>query len=84
MDLDKRLQDLTEKLIYITDIFAGKHIADIGLLTTRLTELKQNIASGGILHPEDGVETLEDLLIFMEDKLEDRLTPMDRARIVRH
>ena len=84
MDLDKRLQDLTEKLIYITDIFAGKHSEDIGLLTARLYELKQSIASGSIAHPGEGVETLEDLFIFMEDKLEDRLTPMDRARIVRH
>ena len=84
MDWDKQLHQLTERLNYVRDIFAGKHQEDIGLLDKRLAELKRGIEDGTVANPKEGLSTLEDLFFFMECKLEDRLTPMDKVRIVRH
>lgn len=83
MEWDKQLQHLTERLSYLRDVFAGKHGEDISLLETRLAELKAGIAEGKG-SAKDGLSTLEDLFFFMECKLEDKLTPMDKVRIVRH
>ena len=84
MDWDKQLHQLTERLNYVRDIFAGKHQEDIGLLDKRLAELKRGIEDGTVANSKEGLSTLEDLFFFMECKLEDRLTPMDKVRIVRH
>lgn len=84
MDTDKSLHHLSERLTYLRDIFAGKHQDDLGMLAARLAELRSGIADGSIVSPEDGVKTLQDLFFFMECKLEDKLSPMDKVRIVRH
>ena len=48
MDWDKQLHQLTERLNYVRDIFAGKHQEDIGLLDKRLAELKRGIEDGTV------------------------------------
>ncbi len=84
MDTEKRIQNLSERLTYVRDIFSGKHAENISLLSTRLQELRQGHAAGGLADPHAALVTLEDLFGFVEKKLEAELTPMDRVRIVRH
>lgn len=83
MDNDKRVQHLTERLGYIRDIFGGKHNENIKLLETRLAEFMQRDAAAQG-DSEAALDTLEDLFVFVERKLESELTPMDKVRIVRH
>ncbi len=84
MELAKNLQQLTERLNYIRDIFGGKHQDDINLLSSRLEEFRHNIETQANINFDEGLTTLEDLFFFMEAKLENKLTPMDNVRIVRH
>ncbi len=80
MELSKKAQQLTDRLNYIKDIFGGKHQEDISLLETRLNEFK----TGETENIDEATATIEDLFSFMEKKLEAKLTPMDKVRIVRH
>ena len=80
MELTKKIQHLTDRLNYIKDIFAGKHQEDITLLENRLNELKECAPQNA----EEMMTALDELFIFMEKKLEAKLTPMDKVRIVRH
>ena len=66
------------------DIFPEKHVEDMSLLGLQLDELRQGIARGTVKDPREGIESLENLFFFIECKLEDKLTPMDKVRIVRH
>lgn len=84
MEWEKRLHALQERLQYVRDIFENKHHDDIQLLSERLAELQKNIAEGRREDPKQAVESLEDLFFFMECKLEDRISPMDKVRVVRH
>ncbi|MFI3272163.1 MAG: acetyl-CoA carboxylase carboxyl transferase subunit alpha/beta [Pseudomonadota bacterium] len=83
MDTDKRIQHLTERLGYIRDIFGGKHNENIVLLETRLSEFSQRDRCE-LDEKSSGLDTLEDLFGFVENKLEGELTAMDKVRIVRH
>ena len=84
MEWDKQLQQLSERLSYMRDIFPEKHVEDMSLLGLQLDELRQGIARGTVKDPREGIESLENLFFFIECKLEDKLTPMDKVRIVRH
>ena len=84
MEWDKQLQQLSERLNYMRDIFPDKHLEDLSLLGLQLDELRHGIARGTIKDPREGSESLENLFFFIECKLEDKLTPMDKVRIVRH
>lgn len=84
MEWDKQLQQLSERLNYMRDIFPDKHLEDLSLLGLQLDELRRGIARGTIKDPREGIESLENLFFFIECKLEDKLTPMDKVRIVRH
>lgn len=84
MEWDKQLQQLSERLNYMRDIFPDKHLEDLSLLGLQLDELRHGIARGAIKDPREGIESLENLFFFIECKLEDKLTPMDKVRIVRH
>ena len=84
MEWDKQLQQLSERLNYMRDIFPDKHLEDLSLLGLQLDELRHGIARGTIKAPREGIESLENLFFFIECKLEDKLTPMDKVRIVRH
>ncbi len=84
MDIEKKLQSLEDRLTYINDIFAGKHIEIIALLQKRLEELTTIIHSYPHKEPHAEISTLEELFTFIERKLETVLTPMDKVRIVRH
>lgn len=84
MEWDKQLQQLSERLSYMRDIFPDKHTEDLSLLGLQLDELRQGIARGTVKDPHEGIESLENLFFFIECKLEDKLTPMDKVRIVRH
>jgi acetyl-CoA carboxylase carboxyl transferase subunit beta len=84
MDIEKKIQELQERLTYIKDIFDSKENENIRLLDSKLKEFLNNEHD---LTSKDALRhfrSLEDLFVFLERKLESQLTPMDRVRIVRH
>ena len=84
MEWEKQLHQLADRLCYLKDIFPGKHEEDIALLETRLNETRRKLESCSAEEAQAEMTSLEDLFFFMECKLEDKLTPMDKVRIVRH
>ncbi len=80
----KKLQQLKNRLSYIQDIFAGKHANDINILKDRLNDLEKDMQNNSMNDPEQTFTTTEDLFSFIEGNLEERLTPMDKVRIVRN
>ena len=84
MGWEKQLHQLADRLCYLKDIFPGKHEEDIALLQTRLDETRRKLESCSPDEAQAEMTSLEDLFFFIECKLEDKLTPMDKVRIVRH
>ena len=84
MDIEKRAHHLSERLNYIRDIFDGKHPEDIELLHNRLNEFFRRATEGIQSDPDAELTTLAELFTFMERKLETKIQPMDKVRIVRH
>ena len=84
MDIEKRIQGLSERLDYIKDIFGDKENANVQLLTSKLSDFMER-GNGAPMHEKiKQLAALEDLFVFLEKKLERELTPMDKVRIVRH
>lgn len=84
MDIEKQIYHLNERLNYLKDIFAGKHAKVIELLQSRLETFTNRTNGETQQDPNSEIGTLEELFTFMEHKLETKLTPMDKVRIVRH
>jgi len=84
MDWEKQLHQFADRLNYIKDIFPGKHEEDIRTLETRLADARRRLETCSLDEAKAEMASLEDLFFFMECKLEDKLTPMDKVRIVRH
>lgn len=84
MEWEKQLHQLADRLCYLKDIFPGKHEEDIALLETRLNDIRRKLETCNAEEAQAEMTSLEDLFFFMECKLEDKLTPMDKVRIVRH
>ncbi len=82
--VEKRIHTLRERLAYIEDIFAGKHGEDIDLLQDRLKTFEERARAGAMGDPHTEIGGIEDLFGFVERRLEDNITPMDKVRIVRH
>lgn len=84
MDIDRKIQDLKERLTYIQDIFGRKEDDNIRLLAAKLNDLleREQTLPGSVLAEELG--RLDDLFAFCESKLDTALSAMDRVRIVRH
>ncbi|MDR2055331.1 MAG: acetyl-CoA carboxylase carboxyl transferase subunit alpha/beta [Desulfovibrio sp.] len=83
-NIEKYLQNLRERLIYLTDIFAGKHGDSAALLEEKLTAFAVRVRSGNCEDVYAELSTVEDLVAYVERRLEKTLTPMDRVRVVRH
>ncbi len=83
-EFEKKIQALKNRLSYMEDIFAGKHSEDIDLLRARLVELEQAMPTSDFTSFEQKYNAIADLFFFTECKLEDKLTPMDKVRIVRN
>ena len=84
LECEKQLHQLSDRLSYLRDIFPGKHEEDLSLLQSRLDDVRAKMESSSEEEARAEVESLEDLFFFTECKLEDKLTPMDKVRIVRH
>lgn len=84
MDIEKRIQELKNRLRYIQDIFGPNENANVAMLEAKLDEYVTS--ESGLSRPEGDqqLKTLEDLFDFLEKKLERDLTPMNKVRIVRH
>jgi len=84
MDIEKRIQELRDRLKYILDIFGPDENANVAMLEAKLGEY---VAREPGLPKQEAIrqlETLEELFRFLEKKLERELTPMNKVRIVRH
>ncbi|MDY7001846.1 MAG: carboxyl transferase domain-containing protein, partial [Thermodesulfobacteriota bacterium] len=84
MDIEKRVQGLTERLEYIQDIFGDREDSNIQLLKSKLSDFLERENNAPVHEQVKRMLALEDLFVFVEKKLERGLTPMDRVRIVRH
>lgn len=83
-NIAKRIQSLRDRLAYMQDIFAGKHADNADLLRERLDGFEKRAAEGSLEDPFAELATVEDLFTYVERRLENEITPMDRVRIVRH
>lgn len=83
-NIAKRIQSLRDRLAYMQDIFAGKHADNADLLRERLDGFENRVAEGSLDDPLAELATVEDLFSYVERRLENEITPMDRVRIVRH
>ncbi|MBO6170624.1 MAG: acetyl-CoA carboxylase carboxyl transferase subunit alpha/beta [Desulfovibrio sp.] len=83
-NIEKRLQSLRDRLIYMTDIFAGKHTSDAEMLEDKLDAYEDRARSGVLADPYKDLASVEDLFSYVERRLEDSITAMDKVRIVRH
>ncbi|MDR2574261.1 MAG: acetyl-CoA carboxylase carboxyl transferase subunit alpha/beta [Desulfovibrio sp.] len=83
-NIEKRLQNLRERLAYITDIFTGKHKDSVTLLEERLASFAGRALSGACESAYAELSGVEDIFAYVERRLEKTLTPMDRVRVVRH
>ena len=83
-NIEKRLQNLRDRLAYISDIFAGKHRDNTNLLEEKLASFTERARTDSLEDPHAELATLEDLFTYVERRLEDCITPMDTVRIVRH
>ncbi|MFW6323468.1 MAG: acetyl-CoA carboxylase carboxyl transferase subunit alpha/beta, partial [Desulfovibrionales bacterium] len=84
MDIEKRIQELHQRLQYIRDIFGDKENANISLLESKLQVFDSREKESSTQELARQLHALEDLFQFLEKKLDKVLTPMDRVRIVRH
>lgn len=83
-NIEKRIQNLHDRLSYLVDIFAGKHKDNTDLLGEKLAAFTERARAGALEDPYADLATVEDLFGYVERRLEASITPMDRVRIVRH
>ena len=83
-NIEKRIQSLRDRLSYLQDIFAGKHGDNANLLHERLETFTERARWGQLDDPHSEMASLEDLFAYVEKRLEECITPMDKVRIVRH
>ncbi|MBQ3059645.1 MAG: acetyl-CoA carboxylase carboxyl transferase subunit alpha/beta [Desulfovibrio sp.] len=83
-NIAKRIQSLRDRLTYLQDIFAGKHADNANLLEERLAAFTERARWAQLDDPYADIASLEDLFAYVERRLEDCITPMDKVRIVRH
>ncbi len=84
MEWEKQLHQLSDRLSYLKDIFPGKHADDIERLEAQLNDVRHTLENCSSEEGQRVMTALEDQFFFIECKLEDKLTPMDKVRIVRH
>ncbi|MBD5641687.1 MAG: acetyl-CoA carboxylase carboxyl transferase subunit alpha/beta [Desulfovibrio sp.] len=83
-NIAKRIQGLRDRLVYMQDIFAGKHSEDAEALETRLARFEERASKDELSDPYAELASVEDHFTHVEQKLDREITPMDRVRIVRH
>ncbi len=84
MDIEKSTHELADRLQYIKDIFGRKDVEGVSLLESKLAEFSAREADVSFSQRVKMLAQLEDLFVFLEKKLENELTAMDKVRIVRH
>ena len=84
MDIEKKLHRLNDRLVYIRDIFGGKQDEAVRMLQVRMDDFLSRQAQMSAQEKQSAVSALEELFTFMEQKLDEQLSPMDKVRIVRH
>lgn len=83
-NIEKRIQNLRDRLTYIEDIFAGKHRDNVALLEEKLSDFTERARRDALDDPYGELATVEDLFNYVERRLEENISAMDRVRIVRH
>ncbi|MFZ5760018.1 MAG: acetyl-CoA carboxylase carboxyl transferase subunit alpha/beta [Thermodesulfobacteriota bacterium] len=82
-DLRKRLLKCGERITYLSQIRDGMEWGNLAGLQEKLETIKKSFYDIGedVLLGE--VRTLEESIVFLEQRCEENLTPMERVRIVR-
>lgn len=83
-NIAKRIQSLRDRLSYMRDIFSGRHKDSADLLNERLETYARRAIAEELEDPYADLAGVEDLFAYVERRLENEITPMDRVRIVRH
>lgn len=85
MDSDKRIQALRDRLSYARDVVGeGESQRNVTVLEAKFEEFLQKVqAAPGQDHTRE-IRHMESLFDFLEMKLEQGLSAMDKVRIVRH
>jgi len=84
MDIDKSIQEFSDRLQYIKDIFGDRQAGDVALLASKLDEVRARETGASASGKVKMLTQLEDFFAFVEKRLDAMLTPMDKVRIVRH
>ena len=83
-NIAKRIQNLRDRLAYMDDVFADKHKDSRSHLESRLARFEERAASDNLDDPYAELAAVEDLFAHVEARLDEKITPMDKVRIVRH
>ncbi len=85
MDSEKRIQALRDRLAYARDVVGeGQSGSNVAVLQAKFDEFLQKVQSAPQQDHKRDLRHMESLCDFLEMKLDQSLTPMDRVRIVRH
>lgn len=84
MDAEKKRTDLLERVTYARDILGDKSSQALEQLSARLEDFELNPCPQENGKVEDSLRMYEQQLVALEERLESRLTAMDKVRIVRH
>ncbi|WP_018125302.1 acetyl-CoA carboxylase carboxyl transferase subunit alpha/beta [Desulfovibrio oxyclinae] len=85
MDSDKRILALRDRLNYAKDIVGdGEGRASVTILEAKFQELLEKLKSDPEPDSTRDIAHMEGLFDFLEMKLDQSLSPMDKVRIVRH
>ncbi|MGE4552050.1 MAG: acetyl-CoA carboxylase carboxyl transferase subunit alpha/beta [Desulfovibrionaceae bacterium] len=83
MDIDKKLEELTQRVQYARDILGDKVHERLETFAQQLAEFDPGIYPSPE-HVWDALTAQQQRLTAIEAQIDDTLTPMDRVRIVRH
>lgn len=83
-NIAKRIQNLRDRLSYLQDIFAGRHQDSAQLLSERLEGFAKKAGADELDDPFAELAGVEDLFAYVERRLDNEITSMDKVRIVRH
>jgi acetyl-CoA carboxylase carboxyl transferase subunit beta len=83
MDIEKKLDELKQRVAYARDILGGKKNERLEAFAARLADV--NLDNGAPLDEiVDELAALDQRLHVLESDLDRRLTAMDKVRVVRH
>lgn len=84
MNIEKKLNELNERVNYTRDILGNKSRPELDAFTKEINEFPDKYKDVPEDHAMSAAESLSDRLATMESAIDAQLTAMDKVRIVRH